>query len=207
MGQRHQIYIVEKNKDGYQALGAWHHQWCFGMRAVTNLHRLVDLLKKNTKSILDGKWCSYNINEVRLLDSAVKSCYGVDIDGQISRVHNETDQGYLIADGVITPENGDNNDGCTLVIIDNVKKDIRAGFFTPGHVEGQYYNEKRDGKFKAWDFDKYLGFYYTKEELLDPDFIKSYAQHINFMVNVCFNRITTQELKRVLKRKLQEKVV
>ena len=46
MGQRHQIYVVAKNKSGYNALGAYHHQWKYGMGAITALTKMYNMAFK-----------------------------------------------------------------------------------------------------------------------------------------------------------------
>ena len=50
MGQRHQIYIVtkgkkEKGRSEYTCLGAFHHQWNYGLTATSNAIRLVDAIE------------------------------------------------------------------------------------------------------------------------------------------------------------------
>ena len=140
MGQRHQIYVVRKTKDSktnetsYSAIGAFHHQWCYGLTAASNCARLADTALKIKQDGDEKNFESFYLREGREIDVLVKAIYDLSLDHRLSMVHNE--QEYLITDGVAYPERGDNNDGATLLVIDEVKKEIRACLFTPAFIEG-----------------------------------------------------------------------
>lgn len=158
MGQRHQIYVVALKNKKYSALGAFHHQWCYGATAATNVIRLVSAAIKAK----GDKFEPYALTDERQVDVLVKSIYGVGLDGYISMVHNESE--YLIEESQIRPERGDNNDGACLVIIDNDKKRIKACLFTPGHLEGEFSNECQP--WRPYTPKEYLNFYYKGNGLV-----------------------------------------
>lgn len=189
MGQRHQIYVVKKDKHGYTGLGAFHHQWKYGMSAITAFTQLYLILKKYPYS-------SYMLDD-RRLNTAVSSAYGISPNGNISIIHNETK--FLIDDGVIEPEKGDNNDGCSLIIVDNIKKEIRGCLFTPQHLEGQYYKDSH-GRNKALTREKYLSYYYNKKDQDERGFKKEFKHELKLIRNTNIKKISTQELKKVLKK-------
>lgn len=188
MGQRHQIYVMVKTNKEYRPLGAFHHQWCYGMTAITNLTRTINMVRK-AKLSCNNEWQQYTLSDQREIDTLIKAAYGVSLDGSISMVHNEAE--YLINDEwtQITPENGDNNDGCSLIIIDNDKKEVRGCIFWP-------YAEK----VQAIKREKYLLDYYNKEEQNEHEFINSFSKHLMVIHNSDFKNVTTQELKKVLNK-------
>jgi hypothetical protein len=196
MGQRHQIYIVAKDKTGYKALSAYHHQWCYGMRAASNAYRLVNTLNKGIRSNWDdNKLCTLK-TDTRYMDSAIKSVYGIDLNGELSMVHDCND--YLIDNRRILPHRGDNNDGCTLIVVDFVKDEIRACLFAIHGVEGQHWN---GDNYKAYTPEQYLKFYYTDKEQDDKEFKKSFKQHLFIMNNMEIKPVRTQELRKIVNYK------
>lgn len=170
MGQRHQIYVVRKLKDRetgratYRALGAFHHQWCYGFRAALSAVRLQAAAFKAKQCTLNkeraSKWEDYYFYDPREVDTLVKAIYGIDDDGHVSMVHNESE--YLIEDDSVRPERGDNNDGAALIVIDETKQQVRVCMFTPGHVEGKYGSKAEP--WVAYSPREYLAFYYSKSE-------------------------------------------
>lgn len=191
MGQRHQIYVVRKKQDEYKALGAFHHQWCYGMRASTNLCRAVSLIEKNKVKPL---WCDYTASDPREIESVIKATYGIDFDGTISMVHNEAE--YLIENDRIRPERGDNNDGCSLIVIDEDKKELRAGFFTPNYLKGKHARNIK--KNKAFTIQEYISFYYNSEEQKDTGFNNSFKEQLEFINGVSVKPIKQKELSTIL---------
>jgi len=187
MGQRHQIYYVIKRDDEYTAVGAYHHQWCYGLKASSNAVRTVKILEDQ----------DYLRGDKREIETIAKAVYGLSLDNQISMVHNESE--WLIDDDNIMPAGGDNNDGCTLYIIDLDKKEFRACMFTPGHLEGNYYDCDRDGQYKAWDLNEYLAFYYNTEDLNETGMEKEKALVADHNVKP----ISQKELDLVLKAQLK----
>lgn len=199
MGQRHQMYVVIKDKEVYKPVGAWHHQWCFGMRATTNFFRMLDDLQ----AIVDDKdnLGEYYLRDHRSVNTLMCKNYGTDADSvKPSIIHNETEKKYLIdfERQVITPEKGDNNDGCSLFVIDIQKKEVRGCFFTPGHVEGSHYKSYKDGRMKAWTPKKYLSFYYNEEEMATKEFKKQFKKHLDIIggCELAYN-VSTRELKKI----------
>jgi hypothetical protein len=189
MGQRHQIYVMVEDNTTQElyCVGAFHHQWLYGMGAYTNLHRFVALFEAQ----------SYKQTDPRIINTMIKAVYGVSYrDMSISMVHDETDCDYLIDKETrqITPENGDNNDGCTLFIINPSKNEIRAGFFTPGYCEGNFFTGAQAKPWKAWKAEKYLSFYYSKENLNDPEFLEAWRMCLDFCENVEVKPITQKDL-------------
>lgn len=183
MGQRHQTYIVVKCDNEIEAVAAYHHQWSYGLSAVTRCIRLVELLEKQKY-----KSC---LSDTRFIDTAVKSVYGVDLDGQLNIVHDQTE--YLIEDSKIQPDNGDNNDGCTLILIDLDKEIIRAGFFSihgleARHCDGQNYTLK--------SLEEYLACYYNKAELSELNMKKE----LKILKNHKVKTITKTDFKKIMKK-------
>lgn len=202
MGQRHQIYIVSKDKGNYNALGAFHHQWNYGLTATVNAVRLAKavLINKTLFSLKPGDWSDYRIEDSREIDVLVKSIYGVDLDGRVSMVHNENE--YLIEKGVIKPELGDNNDGAALIVIDNDFKEVRLCLFTPGHVEGEFGDDC-----KPWTVYgplEYLNFYYRGVKLLEI-FRKNKRQAQFLDDNSSTRMVTQKEFDEILQRKPKKK--
>lgn len=193
MGQRHQIYVVSKKKNQYNALGAFHHQWCYGLRAASNIVRLANAASKAKIDSTDQKWVEYSLRDSREIDVLVKAIYGIDMDGTVSMVHNESE--YLIEEGSVRPERGDNNDGAALLIIDDDEKEIRVCMFTPGHVEGNH-NEKCKA-WKPYSPTQYLDFYYDsakrKEIGLDPEGVEK----LN-LINQPLKTIGLAEFKKIM---------
>jgi hypothetical protein len=159
MGQRHQIYVINKTKGKYSAIGAHHHQWLFGVTAASNLVRMVSAVERAKN--FDKSSFEYYLSDPREVDTLVKAIFGIGLDGSVSMVHNEGK--YLIdEDGNATPSKGDNNDGCTLIVIDNDKKQVRGAMFAFCGVEGF------KGTIKNWTPvtpEKYLSCYYTDKEI------------------------------------------
>jgi hypothetical protein len=167
MGQRHQVYVIRKTKEGYTALGAFHLQCRYGLSAATDLIRLVEAVSR-AKTVY-GEWDEYSLYGPREISTLVTHIYGVEpSSGYVSTVHDERE--YLIKDDVAHPENGDNNDGAGLVVIDETKKEARGCLFTPQHVEGEH--GKTCKAWKAYAPAKYVRFYYTDSELLKTDELK-----------------------------------
>lgn len=188
MGQRHQIYIVQKKQNKYSALTAHHHQWCFGITAATNCIRLVEAIRR--AKVRDGKFESFYCYDQREFDTLVTSIYGIDDDGFVSMVDDERE--YLIEDGQIRPERGDNNDGCTLVIVDYDSNTIRACMFTPHHVEG-----KERHKCRAWT--PYTPLQYAKFYYLDP--LEQEGFHKSRIADLKTGNVgtvTKQEFKKIM---------
>ena len=160
MGQRHQIYIIEKKKNKYTCIGAFHHQWTFGFKAANDLIRLASAVE-TAKSASLGKWSEYTFSDNRECHTLVSAIYGLDpFSGYVSMVHNESDTSLIDDDQNARPEFGDNNDGASLVVIDNDTQEVRACLFTPGHLEGEFAS-----KVKPWVSytpQEYLDFYYKK---------------------------------------------
>jgi hypothetical protein len=195
MGQRHQVYVVAKKNNQYQALGGYHHQWCYGMRAVTNATRAIDIIEKTNKSLFDGdSWTDYYC-ESRVMRSIITAAFGVDIDGRASIVHDDGD--YLIENSNIMPSRGDNNDGCTLIVIDLDKSEARLGFFTPGHIEGEHWTES-DGVNKVYSREKYLSFYYSKATQNTTEFKETFAENFK-VLDKKVKPVTQSELNKILK--------
>jgi hypothetical protein len=197
MGQRHQIYVVHKVKEKYSALGAFHHQWCYGITAASNCLRLVEAIKKaKADPILDKNWCEYATQDAREIDVLVKAIYGVAPDGKISMVHNEAEP--LIENDNIHPERGDNNDGAALVIIDEDLQEVRACMFTPGWVEGKH--GKLCKSWKSYTPKEYLEFYYRGDDLVQA--LKDNAERATYLeksarpiLQAEFNKIMTAAKK------------
>jgi hypothetical protein len=190
MGQRHQIYIVSKKDNAYKALGAFHHQWCNGINPPTNLTRLAKLLEAN-KLKHGNEWSNYCCSDSREIETAVKATYGVSLSDTISMVHNENQ--YLISkNGQILPSHGDNNDGCSLLVIDNDLKQVRGCLFTPGHLE-RLENAEYE-KNKAMTRVEYLRCYYKLSNLGKPEFIP----YLDVMEKYYLNPILQPELDQIL---------
>lgn len=197
MGQRHQIYVVHKQKNKFTALGAFHHQWCYGMAAVTNLTRAAKLFEANI--IEDGEWQEYcSGRDPREVETVIKACYGVSLSGRISMVHNETEYLADAETGFIKPECGDNNDGCGLILIDDDEQKIKVGMFTPGHMEGQHWSGKPN---RAYTRQEYLAFYYTQAEQNEPKFLASFEHEIKLLESGLLNPISQVELDACCGRK------
>jgi hypothetical protein len=191
MGQRHQIYVVEKTKDGYKAVTAHHHQWCYGLNAASNAVELANAIVKAKTAIRPNDWSKFSCDDERHLDVVVKSVYGIDKQtGFVSMVHNENE--YLIVDGQIRPDLGDNNDGAALIVIDNDKQQVRVCMFTPGHVEGEHGDDCK--AFKAYTPKEYFSFYYKDQkatEMLNsnPERALLLNSEVNSVSAVEFNKI------------------
>lgn len=199
MGQRHQIYVVTKNEGKYRATGAFHHQWCYGMRAPTNLVRAANLIFANKMD--DGGWCEYSCRDSREIETVIAATYGVGLDSRISMVHNGAE--YLIDGDNIMPSLGDNNDGASLIVIDNDKKEIRICLFTPGHLEGEYANNAP--KNKAFSIDKYISYYYSDSDRAKKDFASNFAKNLDILSNSKFKTVSQVELNKILAYDLKSK--
>lgn len=197
MGQRHQIYVVSKC-DQYIALGAFHHQWCYGIEATANAIRLTQALIIG-KTAADGKWSNYSLNDQREIDVVVKAIYGLSPSGQVSMVHNKNE--YLIDDnGIAHPELGDNNDGACLIIIDETSKEVRTCLFTPGHVDGEFGDECK--AWKPYTPKEYLNFYYRGDDLAKAlSGNKEFAKFIKMPVTP----VTLSEFKKVFSKSIKSK--
>lgn len=197
MGQRHQIYVVTTNDSKkYKALGAFHHQWCYGLNAPLNLIRAALLIHKNkTGELLGDKWHEFICYDEREIETVIKATYGVSIDGNISMVHNEND--FLIKDGQILPSQGDNNDGCSLIVIDNNKQEIRVGMFTPGHLEGKYWGDK-DKKNRVLSPFQYLSYYYKREDFNEYEDKEDALKMYDLVKDQNFNVVEQSELDLIL---------
>jgi hypothetical protein len=178
MGQRHQVYIVtttlnDKGKTEYCCIGAYHHQWLYGITATSDALRMRDAILKAKLDSL-SEWSKYALSDHREVDTLAKAIYGLDpFSGRVSMVHNENE--YLIdEEQQARPERGDNNDGCTLFVIDNEKKEVRYCLFSFCGIEAKHSKAKQD--WKPWSAEKYLHYYYTKEEIqkgeMEPERLK-----------------------------------
>lgn len=188
MGQRHQIYVIIKDKNEYRAIGAFHHQWCYGLTAATNLIRTVQLANK---VIARSVYLLMDAREVRTLVTAM---YGVnEQEASISMVHDESE--FLIEDGVAFPDRGDNNDGCGLIVIDRDSKTARGCLFAFSGVEGN------KGKAKNWSPmtpKQYAALYYTDAELLEFD-----NKELLNVLNVEIEPVTPKEFKSIFKKSIK----
>lgn len=194
MGQRHQIYVVSLTDGKYEALGAFHHQWCYGMSALYKLSKAYEMLDKSTSK--HGEFYAGSASDPRIVNTIIKFAYGGESDGSATMLHDETE--HLIKDGQIMPHWGDNNDGCSLLVINNDTKQIQGCFFTPSYVEGEHYHGTKDGHNKAWDRSKYLDFYYSAEKRKDPGFYKAFSVEITVILNTTINPVSQKELNKIL---------
>lgn len=211
MGQRHQIYVYRKSKWRDDAavtrcIGAFHDQWCYGITATSNVIRLAEAVQKAKGSSITrkGEWNEHGLTDAREIDVLVKSIYGIEPDsGYVSMVHNEAE--FLIdEEGRALPQNGDNNDGAALIIIDDVKGEVRACMFTPGHVEGSHGGNAKP--WKAWTPAEYLAFYYNAEELLklDPEYptrSEAIKRSVKPILQAEFNKLLGHAFKKPYSRK------
>jgi len=204
MGQRHQIYVAIKSNNKYEAVGAWHHQWKFGMGAASSLIRAIGFIQIAMKAGRN-KWAEYALRDDRELDTVIKAVYGISLDGDVSMVHNETNQDYLIKNNKFKPEKGDNNDGATLIIIDNDKKEVRGCLFTPGHVEGSHAPDDI-ATFEAWTPKQYLSYYYNLKEMNEKDFQSQFKREI-VLLGKKIKNVSTDELLKVCGRKASKKKI
>jgi len=101
MGQRHQIYVKLPNK---KIIGL-HHQWLFGLRALSQLKNFLTFLDNAVKNN-NGDCFDYHAYQV------LESCYAINIvDGYVSRVH-------LLES--ISPMREDNNNGITCIDLSDI---------------------------------------------------------------------------------------
>jgi hypothetical protein len=194
MGQRHQIYVLAKkrNNEGYEPLGAFHHQWKYGMGAVCDLTRAIQLISK--AKFKYEKWCDFTCRDPREIATVITAIYGIDLKSNISMVHNCDD--HLIVDGKIKPELGDNNDGCSIIVIDDEQNEVRGGFFTPGHVEGQHGRGAKKNHF--YTRQEYLAFYYDLKEQKTLEFKKNFSEEIKIVESCTIAPIDQSELDVIL---------
>ena len=188
MGQRHQIYVIIKDKNEYEAIGAFHHQWCYGLTAATNLISTVQLA---SKVIARSAYLLLDAREIRTLVTAM---YGVnERDASISIVHDESE--YLIEDGAAFPDRGDNNDGCGLIIIDRDSKTARGCLFAFSGVEG---NKRKAKNWSPMTPKQYAALYYTDAELLEFD-----NKEMLNVLNAEIKPVTPKEFKSIFKKSIK----
>jgi hypothetical protein len=204
MGQRHQIYIIRKSKSEYTCIGAFHHQWCYGLKASSDVIRLALAVKRAKVQGVGptkAEWSEYYFCDHREVDVLTKAIYGIDPEeGAVSMVHNEAE--YLIdKDGNALPENGDNNDGCALVLVDEDKQEVRLCLFTPSGVEGEYRSKVKN--WVPYSPSEYLAFYYNEKELgkMDSEFRKTVVRENPFSTvsQAEFNKIFKKQTKKKTK--------
>lgn len=191
MGQRSQVYVIQLKDKEYSALGAFHHQWCYGLTAASNAIALYNLAGR-AKTALGGAWEKYTLYEPRQIRSLVTHVYGVDFtDGHVSVVHDEAE--FLIKDGFAHPELADNNDGCALLLIDEDKKELRLSMFTPEYLEGSFW----DGKpWKVYTPKEYVSFYYQEH---DKELIKTQPEFRRKLLNTTVNPVSQREFNRIFR--------
>ena len=172
MGQRHQIYVVNKKENKYKPLGAFHHQWCYGLTATCNLTRACQLIEINKVRAI-RPWNDYALSDKREIETLIKATYGVDCHGNTSMLHNE--EKYLMDDNSIYPSRGDNNDGCSLIVIDDDAKEVRGCMFTAHHLEGEF--SRSVEQYKAYTREEYIAFYYKTEKIKDTKELEIIAKY------------------------------
>jgi hypothetical protein len=148
------------------------------MRATINAYRVCELINKQEYFYCDD----------RQIETVAKAIWGVDFDNQaLSMVHNEAD--YLIDDkGQALPEQGHNNDGCTLVLLEHDKKldkiQAKVCMFWP-------YDLKRQTP------SAYLKNYYDLKTQNSPDFQESYKSYFQFMSDNPIKLISAKEFEAI----------
>ena len=101
MGQRHQIYL--RTIDG--SIVGIHHQWLYGLRSVKQLKNMLTYIDNAVKN---DETFSFKYDA----QSMLAACYSIDIEsGYYHRVHKLDDN---------NPDNGDNNNGITLIDISDM---------------------------------------------------------------------------------------
>ena len=195
MGQRHQIYVGEKKNGKYRAISAHHHQWKYGLPVVYALTRLVKLIEG---AVSDKDDFNYSFRDHRELNTVVTAAYGIGIDGYVSMVHNESTEGYLINEErtKFQPCNGDNNEGCSIVLIDRDKKEVRACFFSFHGIEGRHTKGLKN--WTAYDRKKWLSFYHTDKELNED---KEDAELVKSILDQKVKLLSTAELLKITSKK------
>ena len=162
MGQRHQIYIrlpkIYFNEDNPNNRDAktigFHHQWLYG---ATALEVLDNFLKVYDKHIQDQYACLSERGDHRTAEIFIEHILSVlPNSGSYERLHNLSD-----TSAVENPHHGDNNDGITIIDIEQPRLP-RYAFASLDHTEGR--TSLPEGIYNARE---YLSSYYHESEWED----------------------------------------
>jgi len=137
MGQRHQVYVKLPNN---KIIGL-HHQWLFGLRALSQLKTFLTFVK-NAVDNNNGDCFDYHAYQV------LESCYAINIiDGYVSRVH-------LLES--ISPLSEDNNNGITCIDLSDIDNptycfsSIRGLECLDDSITSKDYKNKTPLGYKTW---------------------------------------------------------
>ena len=160
MGQRHQIYIFIKDKDNTIHSLAYHNQWCYGTLPLKHLKRFVTYQDKASEFSGIG-WGHNEIDEF-----LINSLLSVDPnEGFYSHYLNDTKD--MMTPKGIDPHKGDNNDGITIMYLEDQSKIVKYAFM--GVHEGwsggykiplsareylRLYHEEGSDKWKNWKLER-----------------------------------------------------
>jgi hypothetical protein len=188
MGQRHQVYVYSVSGKNAQCIGAFHLQWRYGVSAAVDCIRMSKAIMAAKQS--SGAFSVHSFYDPREVDTLAKAIYGVSPTGSVSMVHNEADG--LIEDGHARPERGDNNDGCTLLVIDNEQQEVRACLFAINGLEGNH--SKAVKNYEPMSPQEYTAHYYTAQELksFDPQ------SAVELLMTETVKPVSAAEFKRLL---------
>lgn len=212
MGQRHQIYLRlpakyynegnVNNRDA-QTVGL-HHQWLYGKTALESLSRALTFFKERLSDKFYKEDPFFN---PAVAAKALQCLYSVNpATGYFHNTHilreSNDDEGWSSGgkEGwhpeCQAPENGDNNDGITVIDISGDK--IRYAFVSIGHIEGE---GKQPAVGKPLTAKEYFDHYYpakTRNEKSDLDDLKWFAEGDALAEFIdSFELLTTAELKKI----------
>ncbi|KAH8833121.1 hypothetical protein DL96DRAFT_1584840 [Flagelloscypha sp. PMI_526] len=138
MGQRHQAYLIARvvahgaTKATYRCVAAWHHQWSYGRLPPRGVRRFIDLASNryNAEIILEelknieGKYGAVGPLQPRIPDiplpfsTFLLGCaFNVNLDALDGVYASGYDFLNSTMDAAMTPSQGDNNDGITVIDI------------------------------------------------------------------------------------------
>lgn len=168
MGQRHQVYLYQPakyynpdniNNRPAKVVGI-HHQWLYGATAVQSLARALKFHKVGfDPDSLGGFGGLLGLDR----DDASRLAAIYTVDQQTGYYHNVIDISKEDWGCCEDPRNGDNNDGCTLIDIED-PLNPKYCFFSVSHLEGDGDACRSVKNLQPMSAMQYLEFYYPEIE-------------------------------------------